>query len=104
MYPDFAEQKPRIVAEEARTSCARVAFRASGTISELLGATWTVDTGPLALYRTRGDGPVAGSTLIDRVGILNQAAFLARYANAHESHPVFRGVATARRVACLPLD
>lgn len=103
VYPDFAEQKPRIVAE-SKDFVRAVAFRASGTVSELLGATWTVDTGPLALYRTRGDGPVAGSTLIDRVGILNQAAFLARYANAHESHPVFRGVATARRVACLPLD
>src|SRR4029079_18389238 len=26
------------------------------------------------------------------------------YANAHESHPIFRGVAIARRVVCLPLD
>jgi hypothetical protein len=42
--------------------------------------------------------------LVDRVGILNQAAFLATYANAYESHPVFRGVAVARRVTCLPLD
>ncbi len=103
VYPDFAAQKARIVAE-SKDFVRAVAFHASGTVSELLGATWTVDTGPLALYRTRGAGPIAGSTLVDRVGILNQAAFLARYANAHESHPVFRGVATARRVACLPLD
>lgn len=103
VYPDFAAQKPRIVAE-SKDFVRAVVFRSSGTVSELLGSAWTVDTAPLTLYRSRGDGPIAGSTLVDRVGVLNQAAFLARYANAHESHPVFRGVAIARRVACLPLD
>jgi hypothetical protein len=104
VYPGFATQKARIVAE-SKDFVRAVAFRASGTVSELLGATWTVNSGPLALYRTGGEGPVADSSqLVDRVGILNQAAFLASYANAHESHPVFRGVAVARRVACLPLD
>ena len=103
VYPDFAAQRSRIVAESSDFVRA-VAFHASGTVGELLGANWTVDTGPLDLYRTRGKGPIAGSSLVDRVGILNQAAFLATYANAHESHPVFRGVAVARRVLCLPLD
>jgi hypothetical protein len=104
VYPDFATLKPKIVAE-SKDFVRAVTFRAGGTVSELLGATWTVNSGPLALYRTAGDGPVAGSSkLVDRVGILNQAAFLATYANAHESHPVFRGVALARRVACLQLD
>jgi hypothetical protein len=103
VYPDFAAQRSRIIAESTDFVRA-VAFRSSGTVGELLGANWTVDTGPLGLYRTRGKGPIAGSSLVDRVGILNQAAFLSTYANAHESHPVFRGVAVARRVACLPLD
>jgi hypothetical protein len=103
VYPDFAAQRSRIVAESSDFVRA-VAFHSSGTVGELLGANWTVDTGPLELYRTVGKGPIAGSSLVDRVGILNQAAFLATYANAHESHPVFRGVAVARRVACLPLD
>jgi hypothetical protein len=103
-YPDFADEKPKIVAESSDFVRA-VAFQSTGNVSELLGANWTVNTGPLELYRTAGSGPVAGSTLVtDRVGILNQAAFLATYANAHESHPVFRGVAIARRVVCLPLD
>jgi hypothetical protein len=103
VYPGFAAAKPAIVAE-SRDFVRAVAFRGNGTVGELLGATWTVDSGPLALYRTRGAGPLPGTTLVDRVGILNQAAFLASNANAHESHPVFRGVAVARRVACLPLD
>jgi hypothetical protein len=104
VYPDFEAQKAAIVAE-SKDFVRAVAFRASGTVSELLGAHWTVDSGPLTLYRTDGAGPIPGSSaLVDRVGILNQAAFLASYANAHESHPVFRGVAVARRVACIKLD
>jgi hypothetical protein len=104
VYPDFAAAKPQIVAESSDFVRA-VAFESTGTLSELFGANWTVNSGPLALYQTAGSGPVASSTLVtDRVGILNQAAFLATYANAHESHPVFRGVAVARRVVCLALD
>jgi hypothetical protein len=104
VYPDFADAKAKIVAESSDFVRA-VAFQATGNVSELFAANWTVNSGPLELYQTAGSGPVPNSTLItDRVGILNQAAFLATYANAHESHPVFRGVAIARRVACLPLD
>ena len=103
VYPDFAAEKPKIVAESSDFVRA-VAFESTGTVSELLGANWTVDSGPLGMYRAQASGPIAGTSLIERVGILNQAAFLATYANAHESHPVFRGVAVARRVACIPLD
>jgi hypothetical protein len=104
VYPDFEKEKPKIVAESSDFVRA-VAFQSTGNVSELFGAHWTVNSGPLELYKTAGNGPLAGSTLIaDRVGILNQAAFLATYANAHESHPVFRGVAVARRVVCRPLD
>lgn len=104
VYPSYAGLKSKIVAE-SKDFVRAVAFRASGTVAELLGATWTVDTGPLELYHAAGEGPIADSTkLRGRVGILNQAAFLASYGNAYESHPVFRGVAIARRVSCLPLD
>jgi hypothetical protein len=104
VYPGFEKEKPKIVAESSdfvRT----VAFQSTGNVAELFGAHWTVNSGPLELYKTAGNGPLAGTTRIaDRVGILNQAAFLATFANAHESHPVFRGVAIARRVVCRPLD
>jgi hypothetical protein len=104
VYPDFKNEKSKIVAESSDFVRA-VAFQSTGNVSELFGAHWTVNSGPLELYQTAGDGPLAGSTRItDRVGILNQAAFLATYANAQESHPVFRGVAVARRVVCLRLD
>jgi hypothetical protein len=104
VYPEFERQKPKIVAESVDFVRA-VAFEASGSVSELFGATWTVNSGPLSLYATAGGGPIKGSSrLSDRVGILNQAAFLATYANAHESHPIFRGVAIVRRVTCFGLD
>ena len=104
VYPTFESEKPKIVAE-SEDFVRAVAFRSTGTVSELLGATWTVSSGPLEMYNTVGSGPLSDSTMITgRVGILNQAAFLSAYANAHESHPVFRGVAVARRVACLSID
>jgi hypothetical protein len=104
VYPDFQSEKARIVAE-SRDFVRAVAFESTGNVSELLGARWTVSSGPLALYRTAGEGAIPGSKrLADRVGILNQAAFLASYALAHESHPIFRGVAVAQRVACMGLD
>jgi hypothetical protein len=104
VYPSYDGLKSQIVAESSDFVQA-VAFQSTGLVSELLGARWTVDSGPLALYQPLGPGPLAGTTaLADRVGILNQAAFLATYANAHESHPVFRGVALARRVTCYNLD
>lgn len=104
LFSAFATEKPRMVAEREDFVRA-VAFASTGTISELLGAPWTVDTGPLAFYEPAGIGPLEGSTaLADRVGILNQAAFLATYAGAQESQPILRGVAVARRVLCIPLD
>jgi len=104
IYPAFDSVKPQIVAESTDFVRA-VAFESTGNVSELLGAHWTVNSGPLSLYQTAGSGPVTGRTLLtDRVGILNQAAFLTTYAAAHESHPIFRGVAIARRVTCYKLD
>jgi len=104
VYPQFDGLKPKIVAESIDFVRA-VAFESTGNVSELFGATWTVNSGPLSLYETAGSGPIKGSSrLSGRVGILNQAAFLATYANAHESHPIFRGVALARRVSCFGLD
>ena len=104
VYPNFEALKPSIVAESTDFVGA-VAFEASGNVSELFGARWTMNTGPLDLYQTAGAGPIPGSTLLtDRVGILNQSAFLSTYAQAHEGHPVFRGVAIAQRVACMGLD
>ncbi len=103
VYPQFANRKTAIVAESQDFPKA-VTFQSTGSIKELLGANWTVSTGPVDMYaRPGGNGPIANTTQVDRVGVLNQAAFLATYANAHESHPVLRGVAIARRLACIDI-
>lgn len=104
VYPEFESLRPQIEAE-SKDFVRAVAFESSGTVSELFGAAWTVDSAPLGLYETAGTGPVPHSAMLNgRVGILNQAAFLSTYASAHESHPIFRGVAITRRVTCYKLD
>jgi hypothetical protein len=103
VYKNWESSKAAIVAESVDFP-RRVVFESTGKLSELLAADWTVSTAPLSLYRAQGSGPISNSSkLTDRLGILNQAAFLSVYANAHESHPVLRGVAIARRVACIPV-
>jgi hypothetical protein len=93
----------------------------AGTLQELLGADWTyinaingatsdqiaayytdyyglASIGPTYL-RNQLDGAAGGA----RIGILNQGAFLTLFATATASHPVQRGVAVMRRIACLDL-
>ena len=49
--------KRRPSSPRAGTSCAPSPSSRRATVSELLGARWTVSSGPLALYRTAGSGP-----------------------------------------------
>jgi hypothetical protein len=69
-----------------------------------LAADWTVANGNLANlgYGMPGLGsePQHISTP-NRLGILNQGAFLSVFAHAQETAPVLRGVAVMRRVACV---
>ena len=74
-----------------------------GATSEQIGAYYTdyyglASIGP-TLRRNQLDGAAGGT----RVGILNQGAFLSLFATATGSHPVRRGVAVMRRLACLDL-
>jgi hypothetical protein len=68
-----------------------------------LTADWSIVDAPLAsVYGVTSAG--AGRTMLTggkRRGILNQGAFLSVFANTNSSHPVFRGVAIMRRIACL---
>jgi hypothetical protein len=81
-----------------------VVQNSTGTVQELLSANWSVyDSNLNAVYGTNSAGTTARTTLPRRVGILNQGAFLSRFAHAQESAPVLRGVAIMRRLACLNL-
>lgn len=98
VYKEYQNYKSAFE-RESTDFLSAVLTQSTGTVGELLGADWTQAEGTLAtLYRFTGQGRV---TLPTRRGVLNQGAFLSVYAHASESGPVLRGVAIARRIACL---
>lgn len=105
VYPEFASLSSSME-KESRAFIEEVLFNGSGTLSELLTADWTIADAPLAaLYGATvpGDGKRISLAGLGRHGILNQAAFLSVFASNNGSHPVFRGVAIMRRIACLTI-
>ncbi len=118
VYPAFAAHRDAMAAEVA-SFIDEVISNGAGTLQELLGAEWTIIDGArgatdeeISAYYTDYYGlgaagmmrtTLAGATGGTRVGILNQGAFLSRFASATASHPVLRGVAVMRRLACLDL-
>lgn len=103
IYGEFDALKPAMVAE-SQNFVQAVLEESSGDVRDFLGATWTVtgDNGLLDLYDATAESGGRAS-MSQRRGILNQGAFLAVHAHAHESTPVLRGVAIARRLACLDI-
>jgi hypothetical protein len=120
VYPKFATHHDAITVE-SMSFIDDVLQNGAATLQEMLGAEWTyIDAskgttpeqisayytdyyglgaiGPTFL-RTMLGGAAGGS----RVGILNQGAFLSTFATATASHPIRRGVAVMRRIACLEL-
>jgi hypothetical protein len=98
VYGEYQNQKSAFE-RESNEFLSAVLTQSTGTVGELLGADWTQAEGNLAtFYKGTGQGRV---TLPKRRGVLNQGAFLSVYAHASESGPVLRGVAIARRIACL---
>lgn len=101
IYPEFAGARDAMAAE-TDAFVREVLATTPGGVTELLGSPWTVVDGHLAgLYGLSGDGRVDSP---DRIGLLNQGAFLSVYAHAHETAPVLRGVALLRRIACTDIE
>jgi hypothetical protein len=103
VYPDFASVSQAMEAE-SQAFIDEVLNRSTGTFTELLTADWTIADAPLAqLYgvRSAGAGQRTSLASVKRRGILNQGAFLSVFATNNGSHPVFRGVALMRRIACI---
>jgi hypothetical protein len=108
VYPDFAGVRPSMDAESINF-ITEVTRAGTGTVAELLGASFSVIDGPLAavygvaLGTDKSAGGQARTSLegVGRRGILNQGAFLSTFAHASETAPVLRGVAVMRRVGCL---
>ena len=106
VYPEFGSLAPAME-QESRAFIEEVLNQSTGTLSELLSADWTIAEPPLAaMYGVPAATNKKRTSLsgVKRRGILNQGAFLSVFANNSGSHPVFRGVAILRRVACIELQ
>ena len=105
VYPDFAGVA-QSMENESRAFVDEVLNNSTGTLTELLTADWTIVDPPLAAVygvTAAGTGQRTSLTGVSRRGILNQGAFLSVFATNNGSHPVYRGVAIMRRIACLPV-
>jgi hypothetical protein len=103
VYPDFVKVN-QSMENESRAFIEEVLSGPKPTLAELLTADWTIVDAPLAeVYgvKSAGDGKRTSLAGSGRLGILNQGAFLSVFATNNGSHPVFRGVALMRRIACL---
>ncbi len=103
VYPEFAGVS-QAMEQESRDFIDEVLTNSTGTLEELLTADWTIVDGGLAgVYGVSAAGQGERTSLagVNRRGILQQAAFLSVFASNNASHPVFRGVALMRRIACL---
>jgi len=110
IYPEFAGVKAALEAETTQFLSAAVSAGAQkgGSLAELLGGGWSMVNAPLAqMYGVSAPGATNDTfvrvDLPNRIGMLNQGAFLSVLAHAHETAPVLRGVAVMRRVACIPV-
>jgi hypothetical protein len=105
VYPDFAGAAQSLESE-SRAFIEEVLYNSTGTVAELLTADWTIADAPVAAVygvTSAGAGKRTSLTNVKRRGILGQGAFLSVFANTNSSHPVFRGVAIMRRIACLAI-
>lgn len=105
IYPAFSSVKSDM-AQETSAFLQELAQARNGSLKELLSADWTVANGNLASQAYDMPGVVGDFQHVstpNRLGILNQGAFLSVFAHAHETAPVLRGVAVMRRVACAPV-
>jgi len=103
VYPDFAGVA-QSMQNESRAFIDEVLNNSTGTLTELLTADWTIVDAPLAsVYGVSSAGANQRTSLasVKRRGILSQGAFLSVFATNNGSHPVYRGVAIMRRIACV---
>jgi hypothetical protein len=101
VYSKFAAARPSMDTEST-SYINEVVQNSTGTVGELLSANWSIVDSTLAsVYGVTSAGTTQHTALPNRLGILNQAAFLSVYAHASETGPVLRGVAVMRRVACM---
>ena len=105
VYKEYAGIKGALEEETKQFLAGVVGNGGGGSLAELLAGGWSMVNAPLAsVYGVTAPGATDEDyvrvDLPDRLGILNQGAFLSVFAHASESAPVLRGVAVLRRVTC----
>lgn len=104
IYQNFEALRPQMEAETGSFLGKLVQDQKGGSVATLLSADWTVAQPQLlAAYEATAMDSTGFASTPQRLGLLNQAAFLSVFAHAHETAPVLRGVAVMRRVACSPV-
>ena len=100
LFPEYVGLQGAM--EQETKDFIRETLVSGGNVEDLLGAQWGVVSPELsAFYGASGSGRVE---LPNRVGLLNQAAFLSVYSHAQETAPVLRGVAIMRRLGCIDIE
>jgi hypothetical protein len=100
LYPDYERLKPYML-EETSAFVDEVMVHAGGSLSALLGAGFaSVDPTMARFYGLKTYGPRAGLQGSGRLGILQQASFLAAHAHEDVTSPVKRGDFVMRKLLC----
>jgi hypothetical protein len=105
VYMAFEGAKTAMTQQTPAFLHALVSQDGNGSLQQLLAGDWTMANqalAPLYVNAPQG-GDFQRIPSPDRLGILNQGAFLSVFSHAHETAPVLRGVAVMRRVACIPI-
>ncbi|MCH2109392.1 MAG: DUF1592 domain-containing protein [Polyangiaceae bacterium] len=100
VYPEYDALQSAI--EQESIDFIQATLMNGGNVEELLGAPWSIVSPELAaFYGVAGEGRV---DLPERIGLLNQAAFLTVHSHAVETGPILRGVALMRRLGCIEIE
>lgn len=100
LFADYEQLKPHLL-DETNAFVDEVMVHHGGSLSALLTAGFaSVDPSMARFYGLRGYGPEASLAGSGRLGILQQASFLAAHAHEDASSPVKRGDFVLRRLLC----
>lgn len=104
LYPGFTPAVRQALAEETRRFFTHVLLQSTGTLQELLTATYTFANDPLAShYGFAGTGSSQWMQVnlpAERAGLLGHGSVLATTSHADQTSPVRRGLMVRRRLLC----
>lgn len=110
VYPEYDDALRPLWKEEATRFLDHVVFDGTGTVAEMMTASYSFMNADLAAFYGVSDGPTGSAfervTLPanERAGLLTLPAVLATYAKQNQSSPVHRGKFVRERLLCQTLQ